>query len=259
VTLQHPRGDNQSVTEPGGAAPRHILVVDDEPYIADLVSMGLRYQGFEVTSVGTGQDALAAASAVPPDLIVLDVMLPDLNGLEVCRRLRDSGTKAPVIFLTARDAVGDRVAGLTIGGDDYVTKPFSLEELFARVNAVLRRSAPTPGTNRMAYADLVLDDDRHEVTRGATAVELTLTEYKLLRYLLNNAGRVVSKAQILDHVWHYDFGGDANVVETYVSYLRRKIDGQPPALIHTVRGVGYSLRLPRQSETPPPGQSPGSP
>ncbi|GAC1540509.1 MAG: response regulator transcription factor [Acidimicrobiales bacterium] len=233
------------MTAPGGplkgSAP-HVLVVDDEPYIADLVSMGLRYQGYDVVSVGTGRAALSAAAARRPDLLILDVMLPDLDGLEVCRRLRADGIDAPVIFLTAKDAVEDRVAGLSIGGDDYVTKPFSLEELAARVRAVLRRTAPAADSSRLEVADLVLDDDSHEVTRGGVVIDLTPTEYKLLHYLMRNAGRALTKAQILDHVWQYDFGGDANVVETYVSYLRRKLDRDGPTLIQTVRGVGYSLR-----------------
>ncbi|GAC1535920.1 MAG: response regulator transcription factor [Acidimicrobiales bacterium] len=236
------------MTTPGGplkGSPPHILVVDDEPYIADLVSMGLRYQGYDVVSVGTGRAALTAAAARRPDLLILDVMLPDLDGLEVCRRLRADGIDAPVIFLTAKDAVEDRVAGLSIGGDDYVTKPFSLEELAARVRAVLRRTAPAIDSSRLEVADLVLDDDSHEVTRGGTVIDLTPTEYKLLHYLMRNTGRALTKAQILDHVWQYDFGGDANVVETYVSYLRRKLDRDGPTLIHTVRGVGYSLRLAR--------------
>ncbi|GAC1382393.1 MAG: response regulator transcription factor [Acidimicrobiales bacterium] len=233
------------MTPPGGplkGSVPHVLVVDDEPYIADLVSMGLRYQGYDVVSVGTGRAALTAAAARRPDLLILDVMLPDLDGLEVCRRLRVDGIDAPVIFLTAKDAVEDRVAGLSIGGDDYVTKPFSLEELAARVRAVLRRTAPPTDSTRLEVADLVLDDDSHEVTRGGIVIELTPTEYKLLHYLMRNTGRALTKAQILDHVWQYDFGGDANVVETYVSYLRRKLDRDGPTLIQTVRGVGYSLR-----------------
>ena len=236
------------MTAPGGtlkASAPHVLVVDDEPYIADLVSMGLRYQGYDVVSVGTGRAALSAAAARRPDLLILDVMLPDLDGLEVCRRLRADGIDAPVIFLTAKDAVEDRVAGLSIGGDDYVTKPFSLEELAARVRAVLRRTAPAADASRLEVADLVLDDDSHEVTRGGVVIDLTPTEYKLLHYLMRNTGRALTKAQILDHVWQYDFGGDANVVETYVSYLRRKLDRDGPTLIQTVRGVGYSLRPPR--------------
>jgi len=220
----------------------HILVVDDEPYIADLVTMGLRYQGYDVETVGTGRAALTAAERRRPDLLVLDVMLPDLDGLEVCRRLRADGIDVPVIFLTAKDAVEDRVTGLGVGGDDYVTKPFSLEELVARVRAVLRRVAPSEPVRRLEVAGVVLDDDSHEVTRDGVVIDLTPTEYKLLHYLMANHGRALSKAQILDHVWQYDFGGDANVVETYVSYLRRKLDKHGPPVIQTVRGVGYSFR-----------------
>ena len=227
--------------------PARILVVDDEPYIADLVTMGLRYQGYDVETVGAGRPALSAAAKRRPDLVILDVMLPDLDGFEVCRRMRADGIDAPVIFLTAKDAVTDRVEGLSIGGDDYVTKPFSLEELAARVRAVLRRAGPQAEARRLEVADLVLDDDSHEVTRAGEVIDLTPTEYKLLHYLMANHGRALSKAQILDHVWEYDFGGDANVVETYVSYLRRKLDRHGPTLIQTVRGVGYSLRPSRPS------------
>jgi two-component system OmpR family response regulator len=223
-----------------------ILVVDDDPFIADLVSAALRYEGFEVQIVLTGRDALAAAAATRHDLVVLDVMLPDMEGLEVCRRLRMDGAHVPVLFLTARDATEDKVTGLTVGGDDYVTKPFSLEELVARIRAVLRRTGPgieVPG--RLEFADLVMDEDTYEVWRHGTPIELTATEFALLRFLMTNARRVLSKTQILDHVWSYDFGGDANIVETYVSYLRKKVDRFEPPLIHTVRGVGYTLRLPR--------------
>ena len=224
-------------------AEARILVVDDEAYITDLVRMALRYEGFEVAAVATGQEALTVAGTFRPDLVVLDIMLPDMEGLEVCRRLR-ADADVPVVFLTARDATEDKVAGLTVGGDDYVTKPFSLEELVARIRAVLRRTRPEPSPGRLAFADLELDEDTHEVWRQGTPIQLTATEFKLLRYLVRNARRVVSKAQILDSVWHYDFGGNDNIVETYVSYLRRKVDRFRPPLIHTVRGVGYSLRLP---------------
>ena len=224
-------------------AEARILVVDDEAYITDLVRMALRYEGFEVAAAATGQEALTVAGAFRPDLVVLDIMLPDMEGLEVCRRLR-AGADMPVVFLTARDATDDKVAGLTVGGDDYVTKPFSLEELVARIRAVLRRTRPEPSPGRLAFADLELDEDTHEVWRQGAPIQLTATEFKLLRYLVRNARRVVSKAQILDSVWHYDFGGNDNIVETYVSYLRRKVDRFRPPLIHTVRGVGYSLRLP---------------
>ena len=225
-------------------AEARILVVDDEAYITDLVSMALRYEGFEVAAAASGRQALGEAARFDPDLVVLDVMLPDMEGLEVCRRLRAAQGPVPVVFLTAKDATEDKVAGLTVGGDDYVTKPFSLEELVARIRAVLRRTRPAPSPGRLSFADLELDEDTHEVWRQQTPIQLTATEFKLLRYLVRNARRVVSKAQILDSVWHYDFGGNDNIVETYVSYLRRKVDRFDPPLIHTVRGAGYSLRLP---------------
>jgi len=226
-------------------AEARILVVDDEAYITDLVRMALRYEGFEVAAAATGQEALTVAGTFRPDLVVLDIMLPDMEGLEVCRRLR-AGADMPVVFLTARDATDDKVAGLTVGGDDYVTKPFSLEELVARIRAVLRRTRPEPSPGRLAFADLELDEDTHEVWRKGRAIDLTPTEFSLLRFLLANPRRVLSKDQILDHVWHYDFGGDSSIVETYVSYLRKKVDPEEPRLIHTVRGVGYVLRLPRE-------------
>jgi two-component system OmpR family response regulator len=222
-----------------------VLVVDDEPNITDLLSMALRYEGFEVGVARTGRQALKAVSDFRPALIVLDVMLPDVDGFEVTRRLNDRGERVPILFLTARDATEDKIRGLTLGGDDYLTKPFSLEELVARVRAVLRRTDERSDRSaRIAFADLEMDDDAHDVRRGGTRVELTVTEYKLLRYLMTNARKVLSKSQILDHVWNYDFGGDGNVVETYISYLRKKIDAFGPPLIHTVRGVGYSLRAP---------------
>ncbi len=221
-----------------------LLVVDDEPTITELVSTALRYEGFAVEVASTGRAALGKVAEWPPDLIVLDIMLPDLDGFEVVRRLRGEGLAVPVIFLTARDATEDKVGGLRLGGDDYVTKPFSLEELMERVRAVLRRSGAGPASSRLSFAGLEMDEDTHEVRRDGRLVELTPTEFKLLRYLLLNARRVVSKAQILDHVWQYDFGGDPNVVETYISYLRKKVDGTAPPLIHTIRGVGYSLRVP---------------
>jgi two-component system, OmpR family, response regulator len=226
-----------------------LLVVDDEPYIADLLSTGLRFVGFDVRTAGTGRQALELARDFQPDLLVLDVMLPDLDGYEVCRRIRADGRRVGVLFLTARDATEDKVNGLTLGGDDYVTKPFSLEEVVARVRAVLRRvhpeATPDDDDDVLRFADLELDEDRHEVRRAGEVVELSPTEFALLRYLLLNAGRVLSKAQILDHVWRYDFGGDSGIVENYISYLRKKIDRLDPPLIHTLRGVGYSLRLPR--------------
>jgi len=227
------------------ASRQQVLVVDDEPSIVDAVATALRYEGFEVREARTGRAALSAAQESPPDLLILDVMLPDLNGLEVTRRLRADGVRVPVLFLTARDSVEDKVAGLTVGGDDYVTKPFSLAEVVARTRAILRRTQGEPDSDgRLRFADLVLDEDTHEVWRGSTPVRLTATEFNLLRFFLLNPRRVLSKSQIIDHVWHYDFGGDANVVETYVSYLRRKLDRLGPPLIHTIRLVGYALREP---------------
>lgn len=226
--------------------PPRILVVDDEASITDLVATVLRYEGFDVRTADTGRRALEAVGAFRPHLVILDIMLPDLDGFEVQRRLAEAGERVPILFLTARDATEDKVRGLTAGADDYVTKPFSLEELVARVRAILRRTGrAAPGSSRLRFADLELDEETHEVWRGERAIELSPTEFNLLRYLMLNARKVVSKAQILDHVWRYDFGGDAGVVETYISYLRRKIDVEEPKLIHTIRGVGYSLRLPR--------------
>jgi len=224
-----------------------ILVVDDEPNITELVSMALRYEGFEVEVAGDGRSAVALAASFRPHLMVLDVMLPDIDGFGVLKRIRADGQPLSVVFLTARDATEDKINGLTLGGDDYVTKPFSVEELVARVRAVLRRTSGAgagAGSSRLSFADLELDEDTREVWRGSEPIELTATEFKLLRYLMLNARRVLSKAQILDHVWQYDFGGDANVVETYISYLRKKVDKVEPRLIHTVRGVGYTLRVP---------------
>jgi two-component system OmpR family response regulator len=223
-----------------------LLVVDDEPNIVELLSASLRFAGFEVATAANGTDAVQAARTFRPDLVVLDVMMPDLDGFAVARRLREGGARVPIVFLTARDATADKVTGLTLGGDDYVTKPFSLEEVVARIRAVLRRTAggasPTP--SRLTFADLALDVDTHEVWRGETPVALSPTEFKLLHYFLSNPGRVLSKAQILDHVWNYDFNGEANIVESYVSYLRRKVDTAEPRLLHTLRGVGYVLRQP---------------
>jgi two-component system OmpR family response regulator len=225
---------------------RRILVVDDEPSIVDAVATSLRYEGFDVGEATTGRAALAAAQEHPPDLIVLDLMLPDLDGLEVTRRLRQDGIKVPILFLTARDAVEDKIAGLTVGADDYVTKPFSLAEVVARVRAILRRAgADTVGDGRLRFADVEMDEDSHEVWRDGNLIPLTATEFSLLRLFLLNPRRVLSKAQILDHVWHYDFGGDGNVVETYVSYLRKKLDAHGPPLIQTIRLVGYAIREPR--------------
>ena len=226
--------------------PVRVLVVDDEPNIVDVISMALRYQGFAVESAGNGRDALAAVGTFRPHLMVLDVMLPDMEGFEVARRLGAERAAVPIVFLTARDGTEDKVRGLTMGGDDYVTKPFSLEELIARIRTILRRAGMAePQSSRLTFADLELDDDTREVTRGGRPIELTATEYRLLRYLMLNARRVLTRSQLLDHVWNYDFGGDARVLETYISYLRKKVDADAPPLIHTVRGVGYALRMPR--------------
>jgi two-component system OmpR family response regulator len=228
--------------------PSHrILVVDDEPNIVDVISMALRFHGFEVESAGTGADAIAAVGSFRPDLMVLDVMLPDMDGFDVARRLGAERARVPIIFLTARDATEDKVRGLTVGGDDYVTKPFSLEELVARIRSVMRRTgAAEPASAKLVFEDIELDDDAHEVTRAGSYIQLTAKEYRLLRYLMLNPRRVLTRRQLLEHVWDYDFGGDARVLETYVSYLRRKLDGHGPPLIHTVRGVGYALRPPRE-------------
>jgi two-component system OmpR family response regulator len=221
-------------------------VVDDEPSITELVATVLRYEGFQVRTAANGRKALAEVTSFRPHLLVLDVMLPDLDGFEVQKRLATDGTRTPILFLSARDAAEDKVHGLTMGADDYVTKPFSLEELVARVRTVLRRAGDDEtSSSRLVFADLELDEDTHEVWRGGRAIELSPTEFNLLRYLMLNPRRVLSKAQILDHVWRYDFGGATGVVETYISYLRRKVDAEPPNLIHTVRGVGYSLRQPK--------------
>ncbi|MGD0979855.1 MAG: response regulator transcription factor [Solirubrobacteraceae bacterium] len=223
-----------------------VLVVDDEPNIVDVISMALRFEGFSVESAGSGADAIASVAASKPQVMVLDVMLPDIDGFEVARRLAGARAGVPILFLTARDGTEDIVRGLTLGGDDYMTKPFSLEELVARIRTILRRSGLTePESSQLVFADLTLDEDTREVSRGARPIELTATEFRLLRYLMANPRRVLTRGQLLDHVWQYDFGGDARVLETYISYLRKKIDLEAPALIHTVRGVGYSLRLPR--------------
>jgi len=221
-----------------------LLVVDDEPNIRELLSTSLRYAGFEVTAAANGREALDAAEEFQPDLAVLDVMLPDMDGFTVTRRLRSAGRHFPVVFLTARDGTEDKITGLTVGGDDYVTKPFSLDEVVARIRAVLRRTASLDDDAAVLRVDdLELDDDAHEVRRGGEVVDLSPTEFKLLRYLMMNPNRVLSKAQILDHVWEYDFNGDASIVESYISYLRRKIDvGGREKMIHTKRGVGYMLR-----------------
>ena len=227
--------------------PLRVLVVDDEPSIVDVLCMGLRHHGFEVTAAGTGTEALQQVRDWRPHAIVLDVMLPDMEGFDVARRLAAQRAEVPILFLSARDHTADKVRGLTIGGEDYVTKPFSLEELVARLRVILRRSGTVAATPEpLRFADLQLDEDLREVTRDGVPIELTVTEYRLLRYLMLNARRVMTRAQLLDHVWSYDFGGDARVLETYISYLRRKLDAHGPPLVHTVRGVGYVLREPRQ-------------
>ena len=224
--------------------PLRVLVVDDEPNIAELLMMALRYEGWDVRTAATGRDAVSTAREHAPDVIVLDWMLPDVDGLEVLRRVRQHDDRVPVLFLTARDAVEDRVAGLTAGGDDYVTKPFSLEEVVARVRALVRRTGVLEqrSDHVVTVGDLTLDEDSRDVTRAGTSIELTATEFELLRYLMRNQRRVLSKAQILDRVWNYDFGGQANVVELYISYLRKKIDAGREPMIHTKRGAGYVLK-----------------
>ena len=224
-----------------------LLVVEDEPNIRELLATSLRFAGFEVHTAGDGATALKLAEAERPDLLVLDVMLPDMDGFAVTRRLRDQGRQMPVVFLTARDGTDDKITGLTVGGDDYVTKPFSLAEVVARIRAVLRRTGGPDGEDagRLVFADLELDEDSHEVRRAGRGIDLSPTEFKLLRYLMLNPNRVLSKVQILDHVWDYDFRGESGIVESYISYLRRKVDAEASvALIHTRRGVGYVLRLP---------------
>ena len=243
-------GTGNSGPVDGTGRGRRLLVVDDEPDIVELLSASLRYAGFEVSGATSGRQALAEARRFRPELILLDVMMPDLDGFEVVKRLRGDGARTPVLFLTARDATEDKIHGLTLGGDDYVTKPFSLAEVIARIEAVLRRVDERTGGEakgaRITFADIELDADTHEVWKAGRAVALSPTEFKLLRYLMENAGRVLSKAQILDHVWRYDFGGDGGVVESYVSYLRKKVDTTEPRLIHTLRGVGYTMRQPRR-------------
>ncbi|MGB8961101.1 MAG: response regulator transcription factor [Pseudonocardiaceae bacterium] len=232
-----------------------VLVVDDEPNILALLCASLRLSGFEVHAADCAAAALSTIAHAVPDIVVLDVMLPDCDGFALARQLRAAHGHLPVLFLTARDGVEDRIAGLSAGGDDYVTKPFSLEELVLRLRAILRRTHPTrngqagvdPDSTMIRYADLELDEEAHEVRRAGALVQLSPTEFNLLRYLMVNAGKVVSKTQILDRVWNYDFGGDSRIVESYISYLRRKIDRQNPPLIHTIRGVGYTLRLPRDA------------
>jgi two-component system OmpR family response regulator len=241
-----------SMASPGDTetAEARLLVVDDEPNIVELLSASLRFAGFEVVTATNGQQALTMIASYQPDLVVLDVMMPGIDGFEVVRRMRESHQRIPVLFLTAKDATEAKITGLTLGADDYITKPFSLEEAIARIRAVLRRAhgggEALRATSVLRYGDLELDDTSHEVLKAGKPVTLSPTEYKLLRYFLQNPQRVLSKAQILDHVWHYDFDGDANVVESYVSYLRRKIDTTEPRLLHTIRSVGYVLRMPRE-------------
>ncbi|MGL3151091.1 response regulator transcription factor [Microbacterium sp. A82] len=230
-----------------GSALR-ILAVDDEQMLTDLLAMALRMEGWEVRTASSGLEALQVAHEFEPDALVLDIMMPDLDGMSVLRRLRESGNLVPVLFLTAKDAVGDRIAGLTAGGDDYVTKPFSLEEVIARLRAIIRRTglaSSDEGQSILRVGDLTLNEDSHEVERAGTEIELTATEFELLRYLMRNERRVLSKAQILDRVWSYDFGGKSSVVELYISYLRKKIDAGRTPLLHTVRGVGYMIKAPQ--------------
>jgi len=225
-------------------AGEHLLVVDDEENLRSMLCAALRHHGFEISVAGNGREALTAVEEAKPDLVILDVMMPDLDGFEVCRRLRADNNHTPVLFLTARDSTEDKVRGLTLGGDDYLEKPFSLDELVARATALLRRAGAVKNdTSLLELEDLSLDDDAHIVLKAGEHIHLSPTEYKLLRYLLINKGRVLSKAQILDHVWEYDFDGDGGVVETYIGYLRRKLDTTDPKLIHTIRGAGYTMRI----------------
>ncbi|WP_298865333.1 response regulator transcription factor [uncultured Microbacterium sp.] len=242
MTHEHP-----DLRRPDGS-PLRILAVDDEQMLTDLLAMALRMEGWEVRTAGSGLEALQVARDFEPDALVLDVMMPDLDGVGVLRRLREAGNLVPVVFLTAKDSVGDRIAGLTAGGDDYVTKPFSLEEVIARLRAVIRRSGQGRVDDEQSIlrvADLSLNEDSHEVMRGDDEIELTATEFELLRFLMRNERRVLSKAQILDRVWSYDFGGKSSVVELYISYLRKKIDAGRTPLLHTVRGVGYMIKSPQ--------------
>ncbi len=242
---QPARGGQQELRRPDGTAIR-VLVVDDEPSLAELLASVLRYEGWEIRTASSGAGAVRAARDFQPDAVVLDIMLPDFDGLEVLRRIRTTLPHVCVLFLTARDAVEDRVAGITAGGDDYVTKPFSLEEVLARLRGLLRRAGVARAriTVELTVGDLTMDEEAREVRRGGDEIELTATEFELLRYLMRNPRRVLSKAQILDRVWNYDFGGQAHVVELYISYLRKKIDADREPLIHTVRGVGYVLKPP---------------
>ena len=232
----------------------NLLVVEDEPFLRKAVAASLRFLGFQVTAAENGNEALRLARSRPFDLLILDVMLPGIDGFEIVRRLRGDRNQVPVIFLTAKDAQDDKVTGLTIGGDDYLTKPFELEELAARVRTVLRRSRPAAPEPVLSFADLTLDQDTYEVRRGGRLIELSPTEFRLLRYFMHNPGRVLTRAQLLSHVWDYGYGGSSTVVSTYVTYLRRKLASDGPDLIHTQRAVGYSLRLPRPGDEPDPGQ-----
>jgi len=227
--------------------PAKILVVDDEPNIAELLSAALSFEGYQVGVAATGAEALEQVRTFRPNLVMLDVMLPDFDGTEVCKRLRNQGEQMPIVFLTARDTVQDKVEGLSMG-DDYVTKPFSIDELMARVGAILRRAGEVAAadTSILQFANLTMNVDTHEVWRDEHPIDLTATEFNLLRYLLENARRVISKSELLDNVWGFEFQGDPNIVETYISYLRKKVDASEPALIHTIRRVGYTLRLPRE-------------
>jgi two-component system, OmpR family, response regulator len=228
-----------------GADGHRVLVVDDEPNLLEVLTMALRFQGFSVETAASGREAMAAVTTFKPHLIVLDVMLPDMEGFDVAARLGAQRAGVPIIFLTARDATEDKVRGLSGGGDDYMTKPFSLEELVARMRTILRRTGQAPAeSSRLSFEDVELDEETREVRRAGNPIELTATEYRLLRYLLLNPRRVLTRAQLLDHVWNYDFGGDGRVLETYISYLRKKLDAHGPPLIKTVRGVGYALRAP---------------
>jgi len=233
-------------TMTGSTAPLRVLVVDDEPNLVEVLTMALRFQGYAVESAASGREALAAVTRFKPHLMVLDVMLPDMEGFDVAARLGAQRASVPIIFLTARDSTEDKVRGLSGGGDDYMTKPFSLEELVARIRTILRRTGQAaPESGRLVFEDIELDEETREVVRAGQTIELTATEYRLLRYLMLNPRRVLTRAQLLDHVWNYDFGGDGRVLETYISYLRKKLDAHGPPLIRTVRGVGYALQAPR--------------
>jgi two-component system OmpR family response regulator len=245
TTSPNPAATVQPRITRADGSPIRAVVVDDEDSLTDLLSMALRYEGWDVRTAADGQHALTTVREFRPDVIVLDIMLPDIDGMSVLTRLRADGLQTPILFLTAKDSVDDRVAGLTVGGDDYVTKPFSLEELVARLRGLIRRSAmtiATTGDSVLEVGDLTLDEESYEVRRGGTLIELTATEFELLRFLMRNPRRVLSKAQILDRVWSYDFGGRSSVVELYISYLRKKVDSLGPAMIHTVRGFGYMIK-----------------